>query len=193
MYLVVGLGNPGEEFTKTRHNIGFRVVDELSQRYNLKLKNSKVCNCLYAKINKNNHDIILLKPQTFMNNSGISVVKIKKKYSIRTDCIIVVHDEIDLPFGKIKIKFGGGTAGHNGLKSIVEHIGSNEFIRIRIGIGKPQKKEEVAEYVLSQFNSEERKHLNFLIKTSADLVESIILNGLNKTMNVFNKNLQTCI
>jgi len=152
--LIVGLGNPGPKYSLTRHNVGFMIVDELiSSLQAIKLSSSSFNGELY-KSNAN----LLLKPLTFMNLSGESVIKVKNFYKIDINNIIVIHDDLDLPFGTVRFKKGGGHGGHNGLKSLDNHIGK-EYIRIRIGIGKPEHKTEVASYVLSNFNEEEQKNL----------------------------------
>ncbi len=152
--LIVGLGNPGPKYTLTRHNVGFMVIDELISSLNVtKLSSSSFNGELYKS---NNH--FLLKPLTFMNLSGESVAKVKNFYKLDTNDIIVVHDDLDLPFGSIRFKRGGGHGGHNGLKSLDSHIGK-EYIRIRIGIGKPEHKTEIVSYVLSNFTNEEQKKL----------------------------------
>ncbi|NPA66092.1 MAG: aminoacyl-tRNA hydrolase [Epsilonproteobacteria bacterium] len=152
--LIVGLGNPGPKYTLTRHNVGFMVIDELISSLNaVKLSSSSFNGELYKTTNH-----LLLKPLTFMNLSGESVIKVKNFYKIETQDIIVIHDDLDLPFGTIRFKRGGGHGGHNGLRSIDSHIGK-EYIRIRIGIGKPEHKTEVASYVLSNFSTDEQKKL----------------------------------
>ena len=156
MRLIVGLGNPGEKYTFTRHNVGFMIIDALldsTHCTNLNFANFKA---LTFKSN----NLILAKPQTFMNNSGESVNAVKKYFKIENKDIIVIHDDLDLPFGAIKFKIGGGHGGHNGLKSIDKYIG-NDYIRIRIGIGKPKEKSEIVNYVLKKFTQDELQKLNY--------------------------------
>lgn len=150
MKLIVGLGNPGEKYRHNRHNIGFRAVDALNPDDNWREKFSG----LTQKISTGGNDVVLLKPQTFMNLSGDSVQAASKFYKIAPKDILVIHDELDLPLGKIKLKAGGGHAGHNGLRSIIAHIGA-EFERLRIGINHPGDKSLVSHYVLSDFNKSE--------------------------------------
>lgn len=169
--LIVGLGNPGPDYEKTRHNIGFMVIDELIKRHNAqKLSSSSFQGELFKF---SNH--LLLKPLTYMNLSGNSIVAVKKFYKI--DEVVVIHDDLDLPFGTLRFKHGGGHGGHNGLKSADEKI-SREYARVRMGIGKPEHKGEVASYVLSNFNEDQLKHLDTWISQAADGVEALLSNSL---------------
>jgi PTH1 family peptidyl-tRNA hydrolase len=158
MYLIAGLGNPGDKYKNTRHNIGFLVIEEITK--NLLTTNINNLN-FQAKVQKY-LSTLYVKPQTFMNASGESILSIVEYYNIPNENIIVVHDDIDLPFGTVKYKIGGGHGGHNGLRSIDSHIGK-DYIRIRIGIGKPNDKEDVANYVLSDFSKEEFMQLDEII------------------------------
>ncbi len=169
--LIVGLGNPGLTYSKNRHNIGFMVIDKLIKRNNAqKLSSSSFEGELFKF---KNH--FLLKPLTYMNLSGNSVVKVKNFYKI--DDVVVIHDDLDLPFGTLRFKKGGGHGGHNGLKSIDEKI-TREYIRVRLGIGKPEHKGEVASYVLSDFTDFEYEYLDFLITQASNAVESLLKNSL---------------
>ncbi len=179
--LIVGLGNPGLEYQDTRHNVGFWWVEELLAQYNLPLnpamfKEEKRFRGALASL-KNLSGIKLLKPLTFMNLSGVSVATFMHFYRIVPEQILVVHDELDLPVGTIRLKLGGGHAGHNGLKSIIEHLGSNEFMRLRIGIGRPTfKNQDIADYVLHPPQAAEKILMNDMIqKTLALKVLSFIL------------------
>ena len=169
--LIVGLGNPGINYENTRHNIGFMVIDELKARQNSTKQSSSNFDGELFKFS--NH--FLLKPLTFMNLSGISVAKVKKFYKV--DEIVVIHDDLDLPFGTLRFKKAGGHGGHNGLKSTDAHI-TKEYIRVRMGIGKPEHKGEVASYVLSDFNAQEMKHLNAWIQQACEAVEDLLDNSL---------------
>ena len=169
--LVVGLGNPGSAYESTRHNIGFMVIDELSKRQNsTKLSSSNFNGELYKF---QNH--FLLKPLTFMNLSGDSIAAVKKFYKI--DEVVVIHDDLDLPFGTLRFKKGGGHGGHNGLKSTDANI-SKEYIRVRMGIGKPEYKGEVSAYVLGNFNDKEQSHLEEWIDTTCKAIEFLLTNSL---------------
>ena len=176
--LIVGLGNPGPEYEQTRHNIGFMVIDELIRRNNAqKLSSSSFEGLLYKC---QNH--FLLKPLTFMNLSGNSIVAVKKFYKIQE--VVVIHDDLDLPFGTLRFKYGGGHGGHNGLRSADERI-SKDYTRVRMGIGKPEYKGEVSSYVLGCFNEEEQKHLGMWISNTADAVEFLLENSMEDTSSKF--------
>ncbi|MCK9472648.1 aminoacyl-tRNA hydrolase [Sulfurimonas sp.] len=169
--LIVGLGNPGPNYQHTRHNIGFMVIDELVKRNSAQKLSSSSFNAKLYKFSNN----FLLKPLTFMNLSGIAIAAVKKFYKI--DEVVVVHDDLDLPFGTLRLKKGGGNGGHNGLKSADEHI-SREYIRVRMGIGKPEHKGEVSSYVLSDFSKEEREHLVQWISFACEAVEFLLEHSL---------------
>jgi len=174
--LIVGLGNPGPKYSKNRHNIGFMVIDELVSRFNAqKISLSSSEGELYKF---SNH--FLLKPLTFMNLSGDSIVKVKNFYKI--DDVVVIHDDLDLPFGTLRFKRGGGHGGHNGLKSSDEKI-SRDYIRVRMGIGKPEHKKEVISYVLGDFNADEEKYLSEWITKTCDAIEFLLQNSLEDTKN----------
>ncbi len=178
-FLLVGLGNPGKKYTNTRHNIGFIVLDELLKDYNLSWKEEK--KYFYQKIKIENLTLHFLKPMEYMNLSGNAVLEILQLYKIAVKNILVVHDEIDFPFGKMKLKLGGGHAGHNGLKDIIQKISSNDFYRLRFGIGRPENKDiEIADYVLSNFNEQEKQELPKLIQKAKEKLLEWIKN-LNST------------
>ncbi|MBN8511713.1 MAG: aminoacyl-tRNA hydrolase [Rickettsiales bacterium] len=155
MFLIVGLGNPGNEYKDTRHNVGFNFIDNLSEQLGVKLERKEKFKAYYALTTLDDWEVVLLKPDTYMNLSGISVKSIASFYKIPTDRIIIVHDDIDLNLGRVAYKFSGGAAGHNGLKSIDENM-SNNYHRIRIGIGRPSDpRYMVSDYVLGKFTPEE--------------------------------------
>ena len=185
MKLVVGLGNPGEKYNATRHNIGFLIIDRLAERHRVgvdKIKN----NSLTGRGIIAGEQVIMAKPQTFMNLSGEAVRPLFSYVDIETEAVIVIHDDLDLEFGRIRIKSGGGHGGHNGIRSIISHLGSKDFIRVRVGIGKPPPRWNVSDYVLSPFTADEREHLHHILEKSADAVEAIISDGALKAMNRFN-------
>ena len=185
MILVAGLGNPGKKYTNTKHNIGFLVVDEIGKRVGIELKKNKFKG-VFGEGLTGDIKLLLLKPQTYMNLSGESVLSIKNFYDIPTDNIIVVYDEMDLPLGHIRIKSGGGSAGHNGIKSIISSLGTDEFARVRVGIGKPLVKDSGTGHVLSGFNKDEARTVTDSIKRAADAVFAIIEKGLERAMNEYN-------
>lgn len=169
MFLIAGLGNIGEKYSLTRHNVGFMVVDEaIKTQQNTSNINKSNFNADVIKAD----DTLFVKPTTYMNNSGIAVHAIKEYYKIENRHIIVIHDDLDLPFGSVKFKIGGGHGGHNGLRSLDAHIG-NDYIRIRIGIGKPATKGDVANYVLSNFSKEELNKLEDIITHTLKAIQSI--------------------
>jgi len=175
--LIVGLGNPGSEYSNTRHNIGFMVVDELIKRQNAqKLSSSSFKGELFKF---KNH--FLLKPLTFMNLSGDSIMLVKKFYKIEN--IVVIHDDLDLPFGTLRFKHGGGHGGHNGLRSTDEKI-SKEYARVRMGIGKPEHKGEVSSYVLGAFSEGEKIHLDDWITKTCESIDFLLKNSLEDTSSL---------
>jgi len=169
--LIVGLGNPGPAYAKNRHNIGFMVIDELIHRNSAQKLSSSSFNAELFKFS--NH--FLLKPLTYMNLSGNSIQAVKKFYKI--DEVLVIHDDLDLPFGTLRFKYGGGHGGHNGLKSTDEMI-SRDYVRVRLGIGKPEHKGEVSSYVLSDFTKAESEHLSNWISHTCEAIESLFVNSL---------------
>ena len=179
MFLFIGLGNTGSKHQNNRHNIGFLFIDYLVKKYNLlKIKNK--LNCILYKGNILNNDILLSKPETMMNLSGESVRLVKNFYKIKQENIFVFHDELDLDIGKIKFKFGGGSAGHNGIKNIDKNIG-NEYYRIRIGVSNKNNHSEVDKFVLSDFKTEER----ILLDNKIDLIDKNIMFVFKKDINSF--------
>lgn len=186
MILVAGLGNPGKEYSLSRHNVGFIVIDEIAKRLGISLK-KKGFRSLFAEALLEEKKIILLKPQTYMNLSGDAVSDAVEFFKISLKDIIVVHDEIDLPLGSMKIKTGGGSAGHKGVRSIVNCLGDSGFVRVRVGVGKPLQKSEVIGHVLSGFGKEEKRIMEDMVVRAADAVLEIILRGLESAMNKFNR------
>ncbi|MFY9089417.1 aminoacyl-tRNA hydrolase [Arcobacter aquimarinus] len=168
MYLIVGLGNIGEKYQFTRHNIGFMVIDEITKN----LSTSNINNPNFQSTLLKSGYNLFSKPTTYMNNSGMAVHAIKEYYKIDLENIIVIHDDLDLPFGTVKFKIGGGHGGHNGLRSLDSHIGK-DYVRVRIGIGKPKEKLDVANYVLSNFSKEEMKLLQDIIPHTIKAIESL--------------------
>ena len=182
-WLVIGLGNPGAEYDGTRHNVGAEVVSLLASRSGSRLKAGKE-RALSCDVRIDDRLVALAFPQTFMNLSGESVRLLAKRHGV-TDpaAIIVVHDELDLPVGRVKIKVGGGVAGHNGLKSLLSHLHSPDFVRVRIGIGRPPGTQQVADYVLKRPGKADRVLLDVAVGVAADGVEQIVRVGVERAMN----------
>lgn len=185
--LVIGLGNPGSEYDGTRHNVGAQVVAILAHRHGSTLKLASRERSTVAECRFETRRVALAFPQTYMNLSGESVRLLADRHGI-TDVgtVIVVHDELDLPLGRVKLKLGGGVAGHNGLKSIQSHLGSPDFVRVRIGIGRPPGTQSGADFVLRRPGKAERLELDVAVERAADAVEQIVGNGLERAMNVVN-------
>jgi len=172
--LIVGLGNPGREYETTRHNVGFLWVDELARLQKLNFKSEAKFHGLTARGQLHGHEVLLLKPQTFMNVSGRSVVALALFYKITPAEMLVVHDELDLPPGVARLKMGGGHGGHNGLKDIIAHLASKDFWRLRIGIGHPGDRTEVADYVLNDPRREERELIDGAMQKAQDIAHLVI-------------------
>jgi PTH1 family peptidyl-tRNA hydrolase len=185
-WLVVGLGNPGKKYDGSRHNVGQAVVDLLADRRAVTLKGGRD-NALIAETRFDGQRTVLAFPLTFMNDSGQAVGAMVRRYRIESpDRVVVVQDELDLPPGELKIKAGGGLAGHNGLRSIAQHLSSHDFVRVRIGVGKPDSKELGKGHVLSRAPRRERELLEVAIVEAADAVELIIAEGVDSAMQRFN-------
>jgi PTH1 family peptidyl-tRNA hydrolase len=183
-FLIVGLGNPGPRYAATRHNAGFVVVDELASRMGARFKAHK-SRCDIAEGRLGDHPVVLAKPHSYMNESGGPVAQVSRFFKIEVGRLIVVHDELDLPYEALRLKRGGGEGGHNGLKSISAALGSKEYARVRFGIGRPPGRQDPAEYVLREFSSAERKTIEFLIDRAADAVEAIVADGLEAAQNTY--------
>lgn len=185
-WLVVGLGNPGDKYHSTRHNIGHMVADELVDRYGGSFRAHKTQNALATlRLGETREKVLVAKPATYMNLSGGPVRALTTFFKVRLDQLIVVHDELDIDFDRLRIKRGGGDGGHNGLKSITQCIGDKNYYRVRAGIGRPPGAMDVSSYVLKPFNSTQRQVLPLHVSTAADAVESLITDGLTPTQNRF--------
>jgi len=184
--LVVGLGNPGAEYAHTRHNVGFDAVELLAARHGGRLKKGKE-RALVAEVRIGGARVALAQPQTYMNDSGMSVVRLVRRFDVDDlHRLVIVQDELDLPTGRMKVKVGGGLAGHNGLRSIRAHLHSDDFVRVRIGVGKPPSKDRGADHVLRRVSKAERTELDIKIQEGADAVEAIVTEGIAAAMTRFN-------
>ncbi len=183
--LVVGLGNPGDEFSRTRHNVGAEVVELLARRHGGKLRGSRG-RARSDEVRIGDKRVALAIPLTYMNDSGEAVGALARRLGIEPGRIVIVHDELDLEPAMLRLKFGGGLAGHNGLRSIKQHLHTDEFTRVRIGVGKPSSKERGADHVLSRVSKREREAMDVTIEEAADAVERIVTDGVEAAMNRFN-------
>lgn len=181
--LVVGLGNPGTEYERTRHNVGFLVADVLAQRVGGRFAVHKKSGADLLQARLDGRQVLIAKPRTFMNLSGRPVAALARFFSVPLTEVIVVHDELDLPFGSIKLKRGGGEGGHNGLRSVSSALTTKDYLRVRFGIGRPPGRQDPADYVLKQFSTPERKEVPVLIEQTADAVELLLAMGLETAQN----------
>jgi PTH1 family peptidyl-tRNA hydrolase len=187
MKLIVGLGNPGSSYTQSRHNIGFMVVKALAKEKGLALKKDNSAAALSAKLKIDNQVVLLAMPLTFMNLSGIAVKQLVKKCKAGFEDILVVCDDLDLEFGRVKLKKDGSSGGQRGLESIIESLGSKNFHRLRIGISRPPARDDAADYVLSAFTRQEKIELKEIIGKALDCCLSWVFSGIDESMNVFNQ------
>lgn len=185
LYVVVGLGNPGKDYTNTRHNVGFNTLDLLAKRNNINLNKIKF-KSVYGEGFIDGQKVMLVKPQTYMNNSGITVRELTQFYKMEVENIIVIVDDIDIEFAEIRIKAKGSAGSHNGLKSIIYHLQEENFPRVKIGIGKKHPEQDLADFVLGRFSKEETIDIDNTILNASEAVESIIKDGLEAAMNKFN-------
>ena len=184
--LVIGLGNPGEEYARSRHNVGAEVVAELARRHGARLKKSRE-RALTAEVNHEGSRLALAFPTTFVNLSGDAASGLVRRYGVDDpERLVIVHDELDLPPGVVRIKEGGGLAGHNGLRSITQHLKTQDYLRVRIGVGKPPSKERGADHVLKRMPKRERELLDVAVQVAADAVEAIATAGVAAAMNEYN-------
>jgi PTH1 family peptidyl-tRNA hydrolase len=185
-WLVVGLGNPGKQYAGTRHNVGEDVVRLLASRHDTALKSGRN-NALVGESRIGDERAVLAFPLTYMNDSGLAVRSLVRRYRIDDPAqVVVVHDELDLPPSVVRVKVGGGLAGHNGLRSIASHLGTTEFVRVRIGVGKPPSKERGADHVLDRVPTRQREQFAVAVQEAADAVETILAEGPDAAMRRFN-------
>ena len=186
-WLVVGLGNPGPDYAANRHNVGQMVLDILADRISASFKSHKAnASVAEGRLGFGGPKVILAKPGTYMNNSGGPVAGLMKFYDVDVQHVIVVHDELDIDAGAVRVKQAGGHAGHNGLRDIIAAADSNDFVRVRVGIGRPPGRQDAADFVLKNFSGDERKELPLLLALSADAVEEIVTKGALEAMNSVN-------
>lgn len=185
MFVVIGLGNPGKDYTNTRHNVGFDTIDILARRNKIDLTKIKF-KAVYGEGRIGNEKVLLVKPQTFMNNSGLSVREIIQFYKVPIENIIVIVDDIDIEFASVRVKQKGSAGSHNGLKSIIYHLQDENFPRVKIGIGKKHPNQDLADFVLSRFSKEDRQDIEEILIVAAEAVENIICHDINYAMNKFN-------
>lgn len=185
MYLIVGLGNPENEYAHTRHNMGFDTINQIAKNNNIQITKNKFKGLCESTIIQN-QKVILLKPQTYMNLSGESVKEVAEFYNLKPEEIIVIYDDIDIEKGHIKIRKKGGAGSHNGMKSVVEELQSTDFARIRVGIGQPELKSDMINYVIGKVSQEEQEILQQGVEKAAKAVEEILKNGIDIAMNKFN-------
>jgi PTH1 family peptidyl-tRNA hydrolase len=182
--LVVGLGNPGPTYAKTRHNIGFMVADVLAERLGSNFKVHKRSGAEVATGRVGGRSVVLAKPRVYMNESGRQIGPLAKFYSVPPADIVVIHDELDIDFGRIRLKFDGGVAGHNGLKSVAAALGTNGFQRVRVGIGRPPGRKDPAAFVLENFSAAERAEVPTICEQAADATELLIQQGIEPAQNI---------
>jgi PTH1 family peptidyl-tRNA hydrolase len=184
--VIIGLGNPGGEYAHTRHNVGWMCLDVLESRGRFGRQRREGP----AKVREgtlDGYDVLTARPQTFMNVSGRAAVHLVRRYGVPVEDLIVVHDEVDLPLGRIRLKRGGGTAGNKGVLSIADALRSQEFIRVRIGVSRPAERDQMVDYVLNGFAPEERERLTAVLTRAADAVTTIVRDGLDKAMTEYNR------
>jgi len=186
-WLVVGLGNPGREYAGNRHNVGFLVADLLAKRVGGRFGRAKraVAEVAEGRLGFGGPRLVLAKPLTFMNLSGAPVVALAQFFKVPVENVVAVHDELDVPYGQVRVKRGGGEGGHNGLRSMSKSLASKEYARVRFGIGRPPGRQDPADYVLSDFSGVERKELDFLVDRAADVVEAVVLEGVEWAQNKY--------
>ena len=186
VFLLVGLGNPGPEYKNNRHNIGYMVVDEISARLGEKFSRLQ-SQALVTKARHKGNQLVLAKPRTFMNLSGQAVFALLKYYNIPLENLLVIYDEVDLPLETIRLRSEGSSAGHKGMRSIIDRLGTQTFPRLRVGIGRPQGKKSTPKHVLQNFSKAEQKDLPFVISRAADAALAVIIEGIERAMNTYNQ------
>lgn len=191
--VIVGLGNPEDKYDKTRHNIGFEMVDYLANKWGLTWQKNPKFNALFTEgITPNRHKIKLVKPLTYMNNSGQAVRAVLDWYKLKSDSLLVIYDDMDLPLGKIRLRLSGSAGGHNGIKSIIAHVNTQDFPRFRLGIGKSNHKDHTIGHVLGKFSTAETDIINQLKILVEDAIAFSLTEGIEKTMSIYNQKFVNC-
>jgi PTH1 family peptidyl-tRNA hydrolase len=186
MHLIVGLGNPGRKYERTRHNIGFRVVDRLAERWHSPVSGKQLGALVSARAKVGEGAVLLAKPQSFMNRSGQPTVSLKGYYKVDATAVVVIHDDLDIPFGQLRVKSGGGHGGHNGLRDIKRAFGDQDFIRVRCGVSRPPAGWATADYVLGRWTDEEEEVLPSIVERAAEVAACVVKEGATAAMNQFN-------
>jgi len=186
-WLVAGLGNPGERYANTRHNVGRMVVDELAARAGERFRKARFLPAEVAEIREGDERLVLVRSPLFMNESGTSYAGVARKHHIEPDHLIAVHDEIEIPAGELRIKFGGGTAGHNGLRSLQTALRTPDFFRVRVGVGRPPGRRDPSDFVLAPIAKRDEVDVGILVDRAGDAVRSLIRDGLEATQDRFNR------
>ena len=186
MKLVVGLGNPGRRYERTRHNLGFLLLDRIAEARGIRIGDDR-CESLVGRGEWERESLVLAKPQTYMNHSGLAAAALVRRFQVRGANLVVAFDDLDLPFGRLRIRCGGTAGGHRGLGSILQHVADRDFVRLRIGIGRPPAGEDAVDYVLSRFSPEEQDSLDDVLSRAVEAVEAIVLNGPVRAMEDFNR------
>src|SRR4051794_35853729 len=186
-WLVLGLGNPGPEYAGNRHNVGFLIADLLAGRIGARFGRARKAGAEVAEgfLAPGGPKLVLVKPMTYMNLSGGPAASLSQFHKIPPDHIVALHDELDIPYGQLRLKLGGGEGGHNGLRSMSKSLGTKDYLRVRFGIGRPPGRQDPADYVLSNFSAVERKELDFLVDRAADATEALVTKGLEWTQNTY--------
>ncbi len=183
--LIVGLGNPGREYADNRHNAGFQCIDRLAEAHGLSFTRRQA-RARVARGEVNGHRVLLVKPQTFMNASGEAVGQLARFYKIAPADVLVLYDDLDLPLGKIRLRPGGGSGGHRGMRSVIQHLGTEDFPRLRLGIGRPPGAMDAVDYVLSDFTADERAEMELAFEQAIAAIECFLAVGIDAAMNAFN-------
>jgi len=186
-WLVAGLGNPGDRYAKTRHNLGYRVVEELARRSGERFRKVRFVPADAAEIAEAGERVVLAKAHAYMNETGPAFASLARKHHVAPDHVIAVHDEIDLPFGALRVKFGGSTAGHNGLRSVGGALKTPDFSRVRLGVGRPPGRMDAADWVLKDFAKKEEPDVELLVDDGADAILSLVRDGLTVTQDRYNR------